>query len=63
MASPVLPVAPDVVQKVRALVDRLGERQAGLALGLSPLTVFRILAGSPVTRGTLLQLERALAAA
>lgn len=63
MASPTLAVPPEVVQRVRALVDQRGDREACQELGLSTLTVFRILAGWPVTRGTLLQLEQALPAA
>lgn len=49
-----------LVQKVRALVEQMGDRRASFVLGLSPLTICRVLADRPVTRGTILQLERVI---
>jgi len=62
MAKPVRPV-PEIVARVRALVERTSLSVAGRRLRIADATVARLAGGLPVTEGTAMIVAQRLPAA
>ena len=62
MAQPVKP-DPEIIQRVRDLVERTSLSQVGRRLRMADATVARLAAGLPVTEGTAAVVAQRLAAA
>lgn len=56
------PLTPIESGEVRALIERVGERQARIQLGLSAQTIARAVGGMHVQRGTLALIRQRLQA-
>ena len=55
------PLPPDLLTRLRAVVERIGERRVARAVGLTATTIARALAGLALQRGSVALIEAGLA--